>query len=166
MNSQENSISVEVLEETDTNFSFDATDLLTRALQAAASHEGIEAVEVVVTLVDDERIRKLNREYRDKDSSTDVLSFAIQETDEDEPEILFEEEDVVPLEPLGDIIISVSTTLRQAEDYEHSVERELAFLAVHGFLHLIGYDHMTEEDEKDMFARQETILSKMGLTRG
>lgn len=162
----EHAIFVEIVDEIESDFAFDVEELLTNALRAAASHEGIEAGEVVVSLVDDERIRELNRDYRDKDAPTDVLSFAIQESDEEVPMILFEEDDEVPLEPLGDIIISIPTAVRQAEEYGHSLERELAFLAVHGFLHLVGYDHLTEEDEKEMFGRQETILANIGLTRG
>lgn len=162
----EHAIFVEIVDEIESDFAFDVEELLTNALRTAASHEGIEAGEVVVSLVDDERIRELNRDYRDKDALTDVLSFAIQESDEEEPMILFEEDDDVPVEPLGDIIISIPTAVRQAKEYGHSLERELAFLAVHGFLHLVGYDHLTEEDEKEMFGRQETILANLGLTRG
>ena len=161
-------IQVEILNELGETHSLDVNDLLTRALRAAAQHEEIEAGEVVVTLVDDARIQELNRTYRDKDTSTDVLSFPMQ--DEDDPEIYFDtEEEAAELnrvDMLGDIIISVPTAQRQAEEYGHSLEREIAFLAVHGFLHLIGYDHMSEEEEKEMFGRQETILAEMGLTRG
>jgi probable rRNA maturation factor len=166
MGQEEQGVFVEVINETDTEFSFDIDDLLTRALRAVAVHEGIGIGEVVVSLVDDARIQELNRDYRDKDAPTDVLSFAIQESDEDEPMILFAEEDDIPVEPLGDVIISIPTAIRQAEEYGHSLERELAFLAVHGFLHLIGYDHLTEEEEKEMFGKQETILANLGLTRG
>lgn len=162
----EHAIFVDIVDEIGSDFAFDAEGLLTRALRAAASHEGIEAGEVVVSLVSDERIQELNRDYRDKDATTDVLSFAIQESDEEEPMILFEEDDDVPIEPLGDIIISIPTAIRQAEEYGHGLQRELAFLAVHGFLHLIGYDHLTEEDEEEMFGRQESILANLGLTRG
>lgn len=166
MGQEEQGIFVEVINETDAEFSLDIADLLTRALRAAADHEEIGMGEVVVSLVDDERIQELNRDYRGKDVPTDVLSFAIQESDENEPLILFAEEDDTPVEPLGDIIISIPTAVRQAEEYGHSLERELAFLAVHGFLHLVGYDHLTEEEEKAMFGKQETILASLGLTRG
>jgi len=165
----EANIQVEILDELGESFAFDVTGLLTRALQAAARHEEIPAGEVVVSLVDDERIQELNRTYRYKDQPTDVLSFAMQEEGEDEPEIFFETEEEAAemdrVDMLGDIIISVPTARRQAEEYGHGLERELAFLAVHGFLHLIGYDHLTEEDEKEMFGRQEEILVAMGLTR-
>jgi probable rRNA maturation factor len=162
----EERIQVEILEEIDISFPFDVHDLLTHALQTAARHESIEGGEVVVSLVDDERIQELNRIYRGKDQPTDVLSFAMMEEGEGEPEIFLEAEaEAAEYEMLGDIIISVPTAMRQAEEYGHSLERELAFLAVHGFLHLIGYDHMTEAEEKEMFGRQEEILVAMGLTR-
>ncbi|MNI23890.1 Endoribonuclease YbeY [compost metagenome] len=115
------------------------------------------------------------------DKPTDVLSFAMQEFGEDELEIVYEEdedgeEELEPgeqdednedsfIEPLGDIIISVPRAIAQAEEYGHSVERELGFLFVHGFLHLIGYDHQSEEAEKEMFAKQEQVLQEAGLTR-
>lgn len=166
MNIQDTRVIVEIVDEVNAAFSFDVAELLTKAVRAAAAFEQIEAGEVIVSLVDDETIRGLNRTYRQKDAPTDVLSFALLESYEEEPDILFGEEDEVEAEPLGDIVISVPTAIRQAEEYGHSVERELAFLAVHGFLHLIGYDHLTEADEQEMFSRQEAILANIGLTRG
>lgn len=153
-----------MINEVNANFPFDAEALLANAVIAAAEYESIVSGEVVVSLVDDERIRELNRVYRQKDTSTDVLSFAIQESLDTEPDIFFPEEEAVDA-PLGDIVISVDTAARQAEEYQHSLQRELAFLAVHGFLHLIGYDHMTAEQEKEMFGRQEAILTGIGLKR-
>lgn len=160
-------VQVEILEEIEEQFPFIAQEILSKAIQAAARYEEIETGEVVVSLVDDLRIQELNREYRNKDVPTDVLSFAMMEEEEDEPEIFYEtEEEALQVTMLGDIIISVPTAKRQADEYGHSLERELAFLAVHGFLHLVGYDHMTDEDEKEMFARQEAILESAGFTRG
>ena len=98
--------------------------------------------------------------YRDKDKVTDVISFALEE---DEPEIDINELDIPRV--LGDIIICTDVAHEQAENYGHSFERELGFLALHGFLHLLGYDHMTDEDEKEMFGRQDAILNAYGLTR-
>lgn len=139
---------------------------LDKVLQAAADYEDIEGYQVAVSLVDDARIHELNREFRGIDRPTDVLSFALQEQGDEEPEFDIEmEEDIEYWDTLGDIVISMDTCKRQAEEYGHSVERELAFLTVHGFLHLVGYDHETEEEEKDMFRRQEDILKTMGLTR-
>jgi probable rRNA maturation factor len=158
-------VQVEILDEQGEQFDFAIDEVLTQAIQAAARYEEVAAGEVVLSLVDDATIQELNRNYRSKDTPTDVLSFAMEETLDEEPEIFFDEEDGEPLPMLGDIIISVPTAKRQAEEYGHSLKREMAFLAVHGFLHLIGYDHMTEEDEKEMFSRQDAILDQIGLTR-
>lgn len=113
------------------------------------------AAEVSVSVVTDESINELNREARGVDRPTDVLSFPV-----------FDEDFGVGRAVLGDIVISYETALRQAEEYGHSIEREIAFLTVHSMLHLLGYDHETsDEDEKEMFARQEEILTLIGITR-
>jgi probable rRNA maturation factor len=152
---------------------------LEELLRLAGEAEGVTEGEVALSFVDDEAIHELNKQYRGIDKPTDVLSFAMTETGEDEIEIRYDEEEADDalegtqepdeedsfIEPLGDIIISVPRAIAQAEDYGHSVERELGFLFVHGFLHLIGYDHQSEEEEKAMFAKQEDILQKAGLTR-
>ncbi len=117
--------------------------------------------EVSVTFVSNERIQEINREYRDKDAVTDVISFAMEELGEGEVELTGVEMPRV----LGDIIISIPRTREQAEEYGHSFQRELGFLAVHGFLHLLGYDHMTVDEEKVMFTLQKEILNEYGLTR-
>jgi len=129
-------------------------------LNKAAEAYGIEPhTEVSLVLADDEYIRVLNRQYRDKDCSTDVLSFALNEGEE--PLMVDGPEEVL----LGDIIISLETATRQAEEYGHSLERELAYLTVHGILHLLGYDHMSEEDKKEMRQEEEYVLSFLGITR-
>jgi probable rRNA maturation factor len=135
--------------------------LFRRLLEEAAKTEGVEGGEVALTFVDDETIHTLNREYRGIDRPTDVLSFAMQEKGEGEPEIL--DHDIPDM--LGDIVISVPRAIEQAREYGHSIERELGFLFVHGFLHLIGYDHDHEEAEQEMFRRQESILQSAGLHR-
>lgn len=112
-----------------------------------------------IIFVDKEEIQKINREYRNIDRVTDVISFAL--CDNDECSFFGDDE-----EELGDIFICIDRAIEQASDYGHSVEREVGFLAVHGYLHLCGYDHMTEEDEKVMFARQDEILNKANLKRG
>ena len=133
-----------------------------KLLQHAAKEENVpDGAEVSVTFVDNEKIREINRDYRGKDQPTDVISFALEEMGEEEIEIVGV--DVPPV--LGDIIISVPKAREQAEQYGHSFMRELGFLAVHGFLHLLGYDHGTEEEEKEMFTKQELILQQFGLTR-
>jgi probable rRNA maturation factor len=100
------------------------------------------------------------------DRPTDVLSFAMNESGEGEMDIFLDEEELDQFpNMLGDIIISVPRAQAQAEEYGHSLERELGFLVVHGFLHLLGYDHGTEAEEREMFGRQEEVLQKIGLTR-
>ncbi|MBN2908536.1 rRNA maturation RNase YbeY [Polycladomyces sp. WAk] len=130
-----------------------------RCLAAGAEIEQLPSAEVSVTLLDNEAIRRLNHEYRDVDRPTDVLSFPLWEPDEE-----WETTDGEPV-PLGDIFISIPRAVEQAAEYGHSFERELGFLAVHGFLHLLGYDHGTEAEEKEMFTRQEEILERVGLKR-
>ncbi|EOB1263612.1 rRNA maturation RNase YbeY [Staphylococcus pseudintermedius] len=128
-------------------------------LEFAKNEEGIdEDAELSVTFVDKAEIQEINRDYRQKDKVTDVISFAFEEEED-----IFEGMDVPRV--LGDIIICTDVVAEQAEQYGHSFERELGFLALHGFLHLLGYDHMTEEDEKVMFGRQKDILNQFGLTR-
>ena len=136
--------------------------LVEKLLQHAANVLEIEdESEVSITFVTNEAIQEINREYRDKDQPTDVFSFALEELGEGETVIIAEGMPRV----LGDIIISTERTEEQAAEYGHSFERELGFLAVHGFLHLLGYDHMTEEDEKVMFGKQDEILQSYGLGR-
>lgn len=128
---------------------------------AAAKLAIEEGSEVSVTFVTNERIQEINREYRNKDSVTDVISFALEERGEGEVELIGADLPRV----LGDIIISIAKAEEQAKDYGHSFMREFGFLAVHGFLHLLGYDHMTEEQEREMFTLQKEILDEYGLKR-
>jgi probable rRNA maturation factor len=142
---------------------------LEQLLQLAGEAEGIADGEVSLTFTNDEEIHKLNLEYRGIDRPTDVLSFAMQEDGKDELGIIFEVESEDEADPisgmLGDIIISVDTAKAQSEEYGHSLEREIGFLFVHGFLHLIGYDHQDERSEAEMTAKQEAILNQAGLSR-
>lgn len=129
-------------------------------LRKAADVYGLtENNEVSLVFCDDAYIQNLNRDYRGKDQPTDVLSFALNEGEE--PEIVDGPAQVL----LGDIIISLETAARQAEEYNHSLEREVAYLTVHGMLHLLGYDHMTEEDKAEMRMEEEHVLSLLGITR-
>ncbi|WLR56301.1 rRNA maturation RNase YbeY [Mesobacillus subterraneus] len=131
-------------------------------LNYTADKENVQdGSELSVTFVSNERIQEINREYRDKDRPTDVISFALEEMGEGELEIIGAD---IP-RVLGDIIISIPRAREQAEEYNHSFMRELGFLAVHGLLHLLGYDHMNEQDEKQMFDRQKEILDGFGLGR-
>ena len=117
-------------------------------------------VEVSVTFTDNKKIRELNRKFRGIDRATDVLSFPLfdYEGKSEEPPV----DELVGM--LGDIVISLEQAAKQAEKYNHSFEREAAFLCVHSMLHLLGYDHETsKEDEEDMRRRQSEILAGMGL---
>jgi probable rRNA maturation factor len=137
-------------------------DEIEKLLNYTAEKERVqEGSELSVTFVSNERIQEINREYRDKDRPTDVISFALEEMGEGELPIVGDD---IP-RILGDIIISIPKAREQAEDYNHSFMRELGFLAVHGLLHLLGYDHMNEQDEKQMFDRQKEILDGYGLGR-
>lgn len=131
-------------------------------VQYAAKVERVsEESEVSITFVTNRGIQEINKEYRGKDEPTDVISFAMEELGEGEMVISGARFPRM----LGDIIISIERAKEQAEEYGHSFNRELGFLAVHGFLHLLGYDHIQEEDEKIMFAKQKEILEGYGLER-
>ncbi|MEK5038882.1 rRNA maturation RNase YbeY [Sporosarcina sp. FSL K6-3457] len=136
-------------------------------IQTLLNHASLEEaltgeVEVSITFMTDQDIQAVNSEYRGKDVPTDVISFALEEVTNDEVAVIVEEG--MPT-VLGDILISVETARRQAAEYGHDFNREMGFLALHGFLHLLGYDHMTEEEEIVMFARQKAILASFGLER-
>lgn len=131
-----------------------------KVLQRAATLLQVSG-EVSVSLVTDEEIHELNRMYRNVDRPTDVLSFALREGEEDDMGDWGE----LGGEPLGDILVSIPTALRQAKDYGHSNEREVGFLLVHGFLHLLGYDHQDVTSEAEMTGLQEQVLQEVGLTR-
>ena len=109
-----------------------------------------------IIFVDNERIHEMNKEYRKVDRVTDVISFAL----EDNPDIVYED-----FRLLGDIYIAIDVAYDQAIEYNHSREREVCFLATHGVLHLLGYDHMTEDEEKEMFGIQEELLKEYGINR-
>ena len=130
-----------------------------RAILAVGRLYGAEDVEVSVTLTDDAHIRVINREYRGVDRPTDVISFALMESEE--PEIIGGEEH----ELLGDLIISLERMRAQAAEYGHTELRELSFLTVHGMLHLLGYDHMEEEERLEMEEEQRAVMEELGITR-
>ncbi|HEY4544426.1 MAG TPA: rRNA maturation RNase YbeY [Tissierellaceae bacterium] len=114
--------------------------------------EDIES-EVSISFVNDEEIHQLNRDYRNVDRPTDVLSFPM-ELDFDMPEKI-----------LGDIIISTDTASRQAEEYNHSIDREILYLVTHSMFHLMGYDHMNDEEKLIMRSKEEKVLKKLGISR-
>lgn len=127
-----------------------------RVIEYALKYKKLNDVMFNVIFVDNETIRNINREYRGIDRETDVISFAL----EDNEDIKFEFGRL-----LGDIYISVDKMKEQALEYGHSELREMAFLTVHGLLHLLGYDHMTKEDEEVMFKEQELILDGCNIKR-
>ena len=137
-----------------------------KVLEQCFKEEKIEnsKLYVTITLTDGENIRKINKEYRNIDKATDVLSFPMFEKDELVQKIKeksFEHEDV-----LGDIVISIPKVEEQAKEYGHSFEREFAYMLVHGFYHLRGYDHMEEEEKAQMREKEENVLSQLNITRG
>ncbi len=129
---------------------------LEKYIQFVLSYEKLEHVLFNVILVDDPYIHKINLEYRGIDRPTDVITFAL----EDEKEVQAQD-----IRVLGDIYISVDRVVSQAKEYGHSRKRELFFLVTHGIYHLLGYDHMTKEEEKVMFDKQEKVLEAYGITR-
>ena len=130
---------------------------LKQVLLLACEKEKIENAYFNVILVNEEKIHELNRTYRGIDRATDVITFAL----EDEDTVKLPQE----IRILGDIYICLEKVKSQSLSYGHSFYRELAFLAVHGFYHLLGYDHQNEEDEKIMFQKQEEVLQECGISR-
>ncbi|MEW6724519.1 MAG: rRNA maturation RNase YbeY [Bacillota bacterium] len=140
----------------------ETTQLVERLVaEALAAEEAPAEAEVSLTLVDDEAIRGLNREWRALDEPTDVLSFSLLEGGDGEPEVVGGPDEIW----LGDIVISLERALAQAAEYGHSWQRELGFLVVHGIMHLLGYDHLTPADAEVMRQKEEAILGALGLTR-
>lgn len=158
--------------ETDVNFPFDVEEIVKLVAEEVMDMEQCPyEAQVNVLLTDNQGIREYNREYRQIDRETDVLSFP--NVDFEEPGLFEIDEDMEAdyFDPdtgeliLGDIIISVDKVMAQAESYGHSQKREFAFLVAHSMLHLSGYDHMEQEEAAVMEAKQEQVLSKLGITR-
>lgn len=134
--------------------------LIEHCATAAFEEEGIEEdAEISVTLVDNAQIREMNAEFREIDRETDVLSFPLGD---DEGFEVNPDTDAILL---GDIVISLEKAQSQAVEYGHSFRREVAFLLTHSLFHLLGYDHMTPDEEREMFDKQEKVLHKLGITR-
>ncbi|MBE8949494.1 MAG: rRNA maturation RNase YbeY [Quinella sp. 3Q1] len=129
-----------------------------RAADVVGEIYGVENSELSLTLTDDEHIHALNKKYRGVDRATDVLSFAFRESDE--PEVVD-----AGFEILGDVIISLERAKVQAVEYGHSFLREIIFLEVHGLLHLLGYDHMDDDERREMEEEQRFIMGKLGILR-
>lgn len=154
-----------------TNVGFFKRHYITKVLEAALAHlsQPSDQLEVSVSFVGEDEIRELNKEYRNNDNVTDVLSFpAVENPDRG---VINVEEHAADLNPetwllnLGDIIICLPRAKAQAKEYGHSLKREVAFLALHSLLHLLGYDHMIPEDEQQMTALQTEILDKLNIKR-
>lgn len=128
-----------------------------KVLEYAIQKEKLKNVEFNLIIVDNHYIRKLNKDYRSIDKETDVITFAL----EDEEKVISNTETIM----LGDIYISIEKARDQSIEYHHSLLRELSFLAVHGFYHLLGYDHMDEDEEKVMFSKQEEVLNECKIKR-
>ena len=139
--------------------------IVKKVLTQCFKEEGLEnaKLSITITLTTPENIQKINREYRNIDKATDVLSFPMFEKDELDEKIqrkAFEHEDI-----LGDIVISIERVEEQAKEYEHSFEREFSYMLVHGFYHLMGYDHIKEEDKIKMRPKEEKILTDLKINR-
>lgn len=148
-------MNIEVFNETNDNLEKELNELK-ELLYNICKDEALNEGEFNIIIVDNNKIQELNKEYRNIDTVTDVISFAL------------EDDDTYKLDNyrmLGDIYICVDKVHSQAEEYGHSFKRELSFLAVHGLLHLLGYDHMEEKEEKIMFGKQEEVLSRYGIER-
>lgn len=140
----------------ETNEKLEEIDELNNLTIFLANYFNLENVMFNVIIIDNDKIQEINREYRNIDKVTDVISFAL----EDDKQIKNQN-----IRILGDIYISIDKARQQAKDYGHSLKRELSFLTTHGFLHLLGYDHIEKEDEKVMFDLQEKILQEYGVNR-
>ncbi len=159
--------------ETDAKFDFDIEELASTVAQKVLDTEGCEYdTEISLTITDDEGIQELNRQFREIDAPTDVLSFpGISFEKEGDFSVVETEQKMDVIDPesgrlmLGDIVINEKRVREQAEEYGHSQKREFAFLVAHSMLHLCGYDHMEEDEAKVMEEKQEEVLSSLGITR-
>lgn len=131
-------------------------DEVKKVLYKAMEKENLENTSFNLIIVDNEYIHELNKNYRHIDRETDVITFALED---------YKHEKEDDFRVLGDIYVSIDKAITQANDYGHSLVRELCFLSVHGLLHLLGYDHMNKEDEKVMFTKQEMILDGCKFAR-
>lgn len=147
--------------------SFEISNEITKMIEQCVNevlkaHSIQEETEISVLFTDNEGIKEINKEMREIDKETDVLSFPQYEFEELG---VIEKQEGYPVILLGDIVLSLEKASEQAEEYGHSFEREVGYLCVHSMLHLLGYDHMNDEDKTIMRAKEEEILSKIGLTR-
>lgn len=139
--------------------------IVEKVLKKCFEEEGLLDSKLIMTITftTPEEIRKINKKYRKIDKATDVLSFPMFEKSELDEKI--KNRDFLYEDVLGDVIISIDKVREQAEEYGHSFERELSYMLVHGFYHLMGYDHIEEEDKKIMRPKEEKILNELKITR-
>jgi len=164
-------MTLDFVNETDIEFDFSYEDIAKKVIEAALNHENFPYdVQVSLTLTDEETIRQINKENRNINSVTDVLSFPFLDFPS-RGDYGFLDNDDSCFDPdtgevmLGDIVICVKRVIEQAEEYGHSKLREYAFLICHSMLHLLSYDHMTSEDEEEMFAKQKEIMTILKIER-
>lgn len=143
--------SYEIIDE----FGYDMPKILEKVIEKILEIEKVENSLFNIIFIDNEKIKKINKEYRNKDVETDVISFALMDG----------KKLCSPVNVLGDIFVSIPKMKSQAEGYGHSETRELCFLCTHGLLHLLGYDHMTKEEEEVMFKKQEEVLNEFEETK-
>lgn len=151
-----------IYDEIDAQKSFD--DIINKVIDECFENEGLDCLKLYasITLTNSKKIRELNNQFRNIDKETDVLSFPMFEPNEIEE---MKNQGYSGEEALGDIVISINKVEEQAREYGHSFERELSYMCVHSFYHLMGYDHMTEDDKTIMRKKEDEILNKLHITR-
>ena len=139
--------------------------IINTVVKKCFEEEGLDNIKIYINIIltNPEEIKRINKEYRNIDKETDVLSFPMFQKEEIEG--LIKKKENVVTDILGDVVISIPRVYEQAEEYNHSFERELSYMVVHGFYHLMGYDHMEEEEKKIMRQKEENVLQKLNITR-
>lgn len=143
----------------------DYNKIIHTVIKKCFEEEGLDKFKIYINIIltNPEEIRKINKEYRNIDKETDCLSFPMFEKEEIEE--LIKQKGNTTLDILGDVVVSIERVYEQAKEYNHSFERELAYMVVHGFYHLMGYDHMEEEEKSIMREKEENILQNLNITR-
>ncbi|CDA16577.1 MAG: rRNA maturation RNase YbeY [Clostridia bacterium] len=139
--------------------------IINTVVKKCFEEEGLDNIKIYINIIltNPEEIKRINKEYRNIDKETDVLSFPMFQKEEIEG--LIKKKENIVTDILGDVVISIPRVYEQAEEYNHSFERELSYMVVHGFYHLMGYDHMEEEEKKIMRQKEENVLQKLNITR-
>ena len=139
--------------------------IINTVVKKCFEEEGLDNIKIYINIIltNPEEIKRINKEYRSIDKETDVLSFPMFQKEEIEG--LIKKKENIVTDILGDVVISIPRVYEQAEEYNHSFERELSYMVVHGFYHLMGYDHMEEEEKKIMRQKEENVLQKLNITR-